>query len=156
MVDIPEKAAIHSGPHYNDLTGLYEMPDGSPATFELGEHLSVRDGILYDNGAPSQPIESTWERGSAGFLINLYYDLNADEPNAASMPELKKLLKTLRQNPDFQVEIAAHTDSRGSDDYNMKLSLNRRTEFRILGNVGSNNSKSPAKPKTAPCDGCPF
>ncbi len=203
IVEIPEKNAPNAGPHYNDLSGLYENPDGSPATFELGDGLSVRDGILYDNGAPSQPSESTWERGSEGFLVNLYYDLNANAPNESSMPELKKLLKTLRQNPEFQVEIASHTDARGSDEYNLSLSqrraetvvewlvkqgiarerltphgygetklvnkcdngvpceeaqhqLNRRTEFRIIGSSGISNSKPQAKPKAAPCDGCPF
>lgn len=41
------------------------------------------------------------------------------------MPELWKLLKTLQQNPDMQVEIGSHTDARGSDDYNLELSQQR-------------------------------
>lgn len=203
IVEIPEKGTAPTGPRYNDLSGLYETPDGQPASFELGDGLHVREGVLYDNGLPSQPAESTWERGSEGFLINLYYDFNANNPSEASFPELKKLLKTLKQNPDFQVEIASHTDARGSDEYNLSLSqrradavvewlakqgisrerltpkgygetklvnqcsngitcdesqhqLNRRTEFRILGANGTSNSKPQAKPKTAPCEGCPF
>ncbi len=203
IVDIPEKKTVQAGPSYNDLTGLYENPDGTPATFDLGDGLSVRDGVLYDNGAPSQPSESIWERGAEGFLINLYYDFNANNPSEASFPELKKLLKTLRQNPDFQVEIASYTDARGSDEYNLNLSqrradsvvewlvkqgvtrerltphgygetklvnkcgnsvqceesehqLNRRTEFLIIGTSGISNSKPQSKPKTAPCEGCPF
>lgn len=120
-----EETPKTTGPRYNDISGLYETPDGTPATFELGDGLSVKEGVLYDNGAPSKPSESTWEYGSDGFLVNLYYDLNEISPNATSMPELKKLLKTLRQNPDFQVEIASHTDSRGSDEYNLTLSQNR-------------------------------
>ncbi|MFN0036647.1 MAG: OmpA family protein [Saprospiraceae bacterium] len=203
IVETPEKTPASPNPRYNNFSGLYENPDGSPATFDLGDDLSVRDGVLYDSGAPSKPSESTWERGSEGFLVNLYYDFNAAEPSDASLPELKKLLKTLRQNPDFQVEIASHTDARGSDDYNLELSqrradavvgwlvkqgiarerltphgygetklvnrcsnnvhceeeqhqLNRRTEFRIVGTSGVSNSKPQAKPKTAPCDGCPF
>ncbi len=125
IVEIPENAPAQTGPRYNDLSGLYENPDGTPATFDLSDGLSVRDGVLYDNGVPSQPGESTWEQGSAGFLVNLYYDFNADEPSTASLSELKKLLKTLRQNPDFQVEIASHTDARGSDEYNLNLSQRR-------------------------------
>ncbi|MFN0215691.1 MAG: OmpA family protein [Saprospiraceae bacterium] len=125
IVEIPQKAPAQTGPRYNDLSGLYENPDGSPASFELGDGLSVKEGVLYDHGAASQPIESTWERGSEGFLLNLYYDLNANTPNEGSMPELKKLLKTLRQNPEFQVEIASHTDARGSDQYNLNLSQRR-------------------------------
>jgi len=202
IVDIPEKQPKNKGPRYNDLSGLYENPDGSPATFELGDGLSVREGVLFDNDSPSKPSESTWERGSDGFLLNLYYDLNAHEPKASSLPDLKKLLKTLRQNPDFQVEIGSHTDSRGSDRYNLELSqrraesvvewlskqgvsrerlipkgygetklvndcgngvpceesqhqLNRRTEFRVIG-IRPVGGEAPAKPKTAPCEGCPF
>lgn len=123
IVEIPNQR--HEGPQYNPMTGLYESPDGTTANFDLSDGLIVRDGVLFDYGTPSKPNESTWERGSEGFLLNLYYDLNAEEPNAASMPELKKLLKTLRQNPEFQVEIASHTDSRGSDEYNRELSQRR-------------------------------
>lgn len=125
IVDIPEKTSAKPGPRYNDLSGLYETAEGTPASVELGDGLRINEGILYDNGSPTQPNETTWERGSEGFLVNLYYDLNAEEPNAASMPELKKLLKTLRQNPEFKIEIAAHTDSRGSDEYNLQLSQRR-------------------------------
>jgi outer membrane protein OmpA-like peptidoglycan-associated protein len=31
----------------------------------------------------------------------------------------------LKENPAIEIELSAHTDSRGSDDYNMKLSDNR-------------------------------
>lgn len=203
IVDSPNQA-VQQGPSYNDITGLYENPDGSPASFELGNGLEVRDGVLFDNGSPSRPDESRWQRGSDGFLVNLYYDFNAAQLRPESMPELSKLFKTLRENPEFLVEIASHTDARGSDDYNLQLSqqradavvewlvakgltrdrlsakgygetklvnkcgngvqceesehqLNRRTEFRIIGMGGVSTSKPPAtKPKTAPCDGCPF
>jgi len=39
--------------------------------------------------------------------------------------ELNKLLVFLDKNPNVSVEISGHTDSRGADDYNLKLSLNR-------------------------------
>ena len=42
-----------------------------------------------------------------------------------SVVELNKLLVFLQKNPTVIVEISGHTDSRGSDDYNMKLSRNR-------------------------------
>lgn len=203
IVDNADKA-VRQGPVYNDITGLYENQDGSPATFDLGNGMDVRDGVLYDNGVPSHPDESHWQRGSDGFLVNLYYDFNSAQLRPESFPELSKLLKMLHENPDFLVEIASHTDSRGSDDYNLQLSqqradgvvdwlvskgiarerltargygetklvngckngvpcsesehqLNRRTEFRITGTGGVSTSKPPTvKPKTAPCDGCPF
>lgn len=119
------KDAMDQGPTYNDISGLYENPDGTPASFELGKGLEVRDGVLFDNGSPSRPEESRWQRGSNGFLVNLYYDFNASGLRPESLPELAKLLKTMRENPDFQVEIASHTDARGSDVYNLQLSQDR-------------------------------
>jgi outer membrane protein OmpA-like peptidoglycan-associated protein len=119
------KDAVEQGPTYNDISGLYENPDGSPASFELGNGLVVRDGVLFDNGSPSRPEESRWQRGSNGFLVNLYYDFNSANLRPESLPELAKLLKTLRENPEFTVEIASHTDARGSDEYNLQLSQQR-------------------------------
>lgn len=39
--------------------------------------------------------------------------------------ELDKLVKYMKQHPDLKVELSSHTDSRGSDKYNMKLSKQR-------------------------------
>jgi outer membrane protein OmpA-like peptidoglycan-associated protein len=39
--------------------------------------------------------------------------------------ELDKLVKYMKEHPDLKVELSSHTDSRGSDKYNMKLSKNR-------------------------------
>jgi outer membrane protein OmpA-like peptidoglycan-associated protein len=115
-------------PTFNPESGLYENPDGSPATFEIGNGLEVRKGVLLDNGAPSLPEGNTWERGSEGFLIHLYYDFDQDAIRGESLPELEKLLKTLQENPEFQVEISSHTDSRGPDEYNLTLSQRRADE----------------------------
>jgi outer membrane protein OmpA-like peptidoglycan-associated protein len=34
-------------------------------------------------------------------------------------------VKLLKENPSIEIEMSAHTDSHGSDDYNFKLSDNR-------------------------------
>lgn len=113
------------GPTFEPGSGLYKNSDGSPANFDLGNGLVVKNGVLYDNGAPSKPEKGTWERGSNGFLVQLYYDFDHDQVNDVSLSELAKLFKTLQENPDFQVEISSYTDARGSDDYNRELSQRR-------------------------------
>jgi outer membrane protein OmpA-like peptidoglycan-associated protein/Tol biopolymer transport system component len=115
-------------PTFNPASGLYENSDGTPANFNLGNGLEVRGGVLLDNGSPSIPEKSAWERGSEGFLIHLYYDFDQAGIRSESQPELEKLLKTLQDNPELQVEIASHTDSRGSDEYNLTLSQQRADE----------------------------
>jgi hypothetical protein len=42
-----------------------------------------------------------------------------------SEPALKQLLQILTENPVIKVEISSHTDNRGNDAYNMKLSQAR-------------------------------
>jgi outer membrane protein OmpA-like peptidoglycan-associated protein len=39
--------------------------------------------------------------------------------------ELDKLVAYMKSHPDLRVELSSHTDSRGSDKYNLKLSKNR-------------------------------
>jgi outer membrane protein OmpA-like peptidoglycan-associated protein len=113
------------GPTFNVNTGFYTNVDGSLATFELGEGLHVKDGILYDNGAISKPTQGDWERGSMGYLVNIYHDYDQSSLRDESVPDLEKLLKTLRDNPEIFIQISSHTDSRGTSEYNILLSQRR-------------------------------
>lgn len=54
------------------------------------------------------------------FFAALSYDLEDK-----SRTELDELVKFMSQNPEVKGEISGHTDDRGSDEYNMDLSLNR-------------------------------
>lgn len=58
-------------------------------------------------------------------LRNIYFDFdNADiRPDAAL--ELDKILAFLNSDPSVKIELSAHTDSRGTHEYNMKLSQRR-------------------------------
>ena len=42
-----------------------------------------------------------------------------------SKVSLDKLVKTLNENPNIVIELSAHTDFRGRDEYNMRLSQRR-------------------------------
>lgn len=59
-------------------------------------------------------------------LKNVYYDFNKAELQEQSKPVLDTtLLPLLQENPTIKIEISSHTDDKGSDDYNMKLSQGR-------------------------------
>ena len=51
-------------------------------------------------------------------LINGICDLN-------HLLNLDRVVKLLKENPAIEIEMSAHTDSHGSDEYNFKLSDNR-------------------------------
>ncbi len=58
-------------------------------------------------------------------LNPIYYDLDKSDirPDAAS--ELDKIIQFLNDNPQIQLELGSHTDSRASNSYNLRLSQRR-------------------------------
>ncbi|MGX9987461.1 OmpA family protein [Soonwooa purpurea] len=58
-------------------------------------------------------------------LQNINYDFDKTEIRNDAKPELDKLYQFLTDNPSVKLELSSHTDSRGSDDYNLKLSQGR-------------------------------
>jgi outer membrane protein OmpA-like peptidoglycan-associated protein len=55
----------------------------------------------------------------------VYFDTNKYNINQASQQTLDKLAGVLREYPDTDVLVVGHTDSTGSDEYNMTLSKQR-------------------------------
>lgn len=55
-------------------------------------------------------------------LENVYYDFNESFLQPASYPALDKLAAMLEQHPDLVIELSAHTDSKGSEKLNQRLS----------------------------------
>ncbi len=58
-------------------------------------------------------------------LKNIYYDFNKWDIRPEAAKNLNKLAEFLKDNPGLKFELGSHTDSRGSDDYNLTLSEKR-------------------------------
>lgn len=56
---------------------------------------------------------------------NLYYDFNKWDIRPEAAKNLDKLATFLKDNPGLRFELGSHTDSRGSDPYNLSLSDKR-------------------------------
>ena len=65
------------------------------------------------------------EVGQKFVMNDIYYDYDKSNILPSSAAELDKLVKIMKDNPGWKVELGSHTDCRGSDDYNMKLSQRR-------------------------------
>ncbi len=65
------------------------------------------------------------EVGMKFVMENIYYDFDKWDILPASAVELDKLVKVMKDNPGWKVELGSHTDCRGSDAYNIKLSQKR-------------------------------
>jgi OOP family OmpA-OmpF porin len=68
-----------------------------------------------------QPIEI----GLTIRLKNIYFDFNKTTLKSESFVELNKVVNFLDQNPTVEIEMAGHTDSKGTDEYNINLSQGR-------------------------------
>lgn len=79
--------------------------------------------------------------GNIYVLRNIYFDFDKATLKSASNKELNNLLALLKQNPEMEIEISGHTDSKGSDEYNRILSR-KRAQAVVNWLVGKGISKS--------------
>ncbi|WP_370477523.1 OmpA family protein [Tamlana flava] len=65
-------------------------------------------------------IVVTFDEGSGVYFATNKYDINA-----TSQATLNKLIGVFKEYPDTNILVVGHTDSQGSEEYNMTLSKNR-------------------------------
>lgn len=88
------------------------------------------------------------------------YDRNEYGLNSVKKIVLDNLVKVLKSHPTMQIQVQAHTDCRGSDEYNMKLSKARAgavVKYLIQKGIASNRLKSIGLGYTMPavrCEDC--
>jgi len=90
-------------------------------------------------------------------IENIYFDFNKASIRTESTLSLNKILEVLNANPEMKIAINAHTDSRGSDKYNMILSEKRAQEAKqYLIKKGINQDRLEAKGygETKPLSNC--
>ncbi len=75
-------------------------------------------------------------------LNNINFKFDSDEMIGSYQKTLALLIRMLNRFPDYEVSIIGHTDSRGSDSYNDRLSKRRAQRvFDFLRRRGVNNPK---------------
>jgi len=93
------------------------------------------------------------EVGQVVRLNNVYFDFDKWNLRPESFVELDRVVKMLVENPAIEIEMSAHTDSRGSDDYNFKLSDNRAksvVEYILSKGIAINRIVSKGYGETKP------
>jgi outer membrane protein OmpA-like peptidoglycan-associated protein len=78
-------------------------------------------------------------------LENIYFDLNKSEIKADAARTLDVLVEIMKKYPRMEVELGAHTDSRASDAYNLRLSNDRAqaaTEYLVANGINKKRLRS--------------
>ncbi len=86
-------------------------------------------------------------------LNNIFFNFNSADLRPESLPELKKVVQIMNENPKLGVEIQGHTDDIGSEEYNLKLSQKRAqavADFLIKEGVESERLTVVGYGKTQP------
>ncbi len=88
------------------------------------EHFNIPDTAAYQEYQKNIDLMRI-EVGNKVILKNIFFDTDEYTLRDASIPELQRLIRLLEENADIRIEISGHTDNRGSEAYNKKLSKNR-------------------------------
>jgi len=95
-------------PHYLFYSKNVDIPN-------LDSYKEIKDSIKLS------PIKA----GSSIILRNVFFDYNKATITPQSEVELERVVRILKLNPTLKIRISGHTDSDGSDEYNLKLSQQR-------------------------------
>lgn len=96
-----------------------------PETKSVRVTLGTSEEIVINGGLP---VEMSKEGSTADgdfVVLPIYFDFDRSNIRADAAVILDKLVKLMKEHPNMEIEFSSHTDSRGNDAYNMKLSERR-------------------------------
>ena len=118
----------------NSSTGKYLVTLPSGKNYGLAVK---RDGYLFHSENFDLPASADYQEveinidlkkievGQSIVLKNIFFDFDKATIRSESANELDRLIKLLTENATLKIELGSHTDSKGSDEYNQKLSQSR-------------------------------
>ena len=97
-------------------------------------------GYIYSDTIVNIPYQTTPQAYLIGLrplrqelvlqLHNILFEYNSASLKESSNSELDKVISLLKDNPNISIELSAHTDDRGTDTYNDRLSTKRGESVR--------------------------
>ena len=123
----------------DDYDGFYELP--LPGSGEYGikakaeGYMDLTEGLEVASADTNQLIQKDLfldpiEIGTTVRLENIFFDFDKTTLRPESFTELDQVLAFLEDNPNVEIEISGHTDSKGSGNYNLRLSDGRAAAVR--------------------------
>lgn len=90
-------------------------------------------------------------------LGDIYFEFDKSNITRQGAFELDKLVQVMKRNPDMRIKVASHTDSRGNDAYNLRLSQNRAkttVQYLLSKDIESHRLESEGYGKSQPKVDC--
>lgn len=109
-------------------TGIFkaEVPVGNYAVVVHAEgYIDQPAPIVIEEDKTTEKKFELVKKGMKFTFRNIYFDFNKATIKPESYPALDEMARILKENPNIKVEIQGHTDSIGSEEYNLRLSQAR-------------------------------
>jgi outer membrane protein OmpA-like peptidoglycan-associated protein len=131
-------------------TGIYKaqlMAGSYTVVVESKDYVKQTAAIIVENGKPQVRDFAMLKVGMSITLRGIYFDFDKSTIKPESRPALEDAAKMLKENPTISVEIQGHTDSKGSDSYNLTLSDQRAASVvtYLVTNLGIDQSRLTSK-----------
>jgi len=131
-------------------TGVYktQIPVGSyTVQAEAEGYIKQTAAVVVEKDKPQVKDFQLVKEGMSITLRGIYFDFDKSTIKPESRPALDDAAKILKDNPSIRVEIQGHTDSKGSDSYNLNLSDQRAWSVvnYLVQNYGIDKARLTAK-----------
>jgi peptidoglycan-associated lipoprotein len=123
-LETPYKVVVTKEGYYPDSISLNTVGLKEAKTFEHRFFLKMKPV------PPAEPEIDTITIEEVIVLENILYDFDDDRIREEAESDLVVVQGLLEQYPDMRIELSSHTDYRGDDDYNQKLSQRRAESAR--------------------------
>lgn len=132
---------------YGEQNPIYTNQDYEKATFKEAEkmHIANRRTEFKLIRIPYKSFEdSIYNKGDLILAPEIHFTLEGGaRVRESSIDSVKVIADFLKANPEVNIEIGTHTDSRGSDNYNLYLSEKR--SMRVLETLVDEFEIDPAR-----------
>ena len=118
----------------NSKTGLYSITLVTGRSYSMtvsaqGRFFNSQNFKLEDQSAHKEINRNVtleeMKKGAKARLNNIFFDSGKSNLSVESRLDLNRIVKMMKDSPTMIIEVGGHTDSDGSEDLNMSLSLKR-------------------------------
>ena len=109
---------------------VLNLPENTTFNIALtkDKYMNLEDVITTPSGKGKMSknmVLNAIEKNAVFVLNNIFFDYDKYSLREESNKELETVLGLMKEYPKMEIELSGHTDSKGTDAYNDKLSTNR-------------------------------
>jgi len=125
-----------------NVPGPATTPSTTPTDVEQPTAPDVNDEAEIDPLAGSDLGAINQEMQRRGFSADIYFDYDESGLSDDTRDKLARNADLLKSNPQFQITVEGHADSRGTNEYNLALGERRSIAVRdYLASLGVGNDR---------------